>query len=203
MSLEDIFWLFGTHASLAISVRIVLRVVGKVSIDRHFVRTQRYYSPFPLWDGSKSCSNRELASNVNTDPDKVLYMLSDFSEADLEVIAQEGQGPGGPLHKVKDTRTGTIMARKKIVISAGQDPMNQLLRELNTIRSNPHPNIILLYGAYTMNSYAPSYGTEVGLLLEYCPGRSLAAIEERMADRNGWVEEAVVGRLAEGVSPSP
>ncbi|KIM88230.1 hypothetical protein PILCRDRAFT_62623, partial [Piloderma croceum F 1598] len=44
-------------------------------------------------------------------------------------------------------------------------------------------------------------GTDVGLLLEYCPGRSLAAIVERMADRhgNGWVEEAVVGRLAEGV----
>jgi serine/threonine protein kinase len=96
------------------------------------------------------------------------------------------------------------MARKAIVISnaSGQDPINRLLRELNIIRSNPHPNIISLYGAYTMNSYAPSYGTEVGLLLEYCPGRSLAAIAERMADRDGWVEEAVVGRLAEGVSSS-
>jgi mitogen-activated protein kinase kinase len=106
-------------------------------------------------------------------------MFSDFSEAALEVIAQEGQGPGGLLHRVKDTRTGTIMARKTIVISnasaTGQDPINRLLRELNIIRSNPHPNIISLYGAYTMNSYALSYGTEVGLLLEYCPGRSLAA----------------------------
>jgi hypothetical protein len=85
------------------------------------------------------------------------------------------------------------MARK--TITTREAPMKQLLRELDIIQSTAHPNIILFYGAYM----SPS-SSEVKILMEYCPGKSLEAIGKRVADRNGRVGEKVAGRLAEGVS---
>jgi mitogen-activated protein kinase kinase len=93
---------------------------------------------------------------------------------------------------VKDKRTGIIMARK--TITTREAPMKQLLRELDIIQSTAHQNIILFYGAYM----SPS-SSEVKILMECCPGKSLEAIGKRVADRTGRVGEKVAGRLAEGV----
>ena len=124
------------------------------------------------------------------------HVPSVFSDAVLEVLSRVGDGPGGPTDEVKDKRT-TIMARKTIVIKSGEGPMKQLLRELNVVQSSAHPNIITFYGVFMLPS-PPE--VRVNLLLEFCPGRSLEAIERRLADRNERVGEKVAGRLAEGVS---
>lgn len=120
-------------------------------------------------------------------------MPTDFSDAVLEELSRLGEGAGGAVHEVKDNRTGIVMARK--TITTREAPMKQLLRELDIIQSTAHPNIILFFGAYM----SPS-SSEVKILMEYCPGKSLEAIGKRVADRNGRVGEKVAGRLAEGVS---
>jgi mitogen-activated protein kinase kinase len=120
-------------------------------------------------------------------------MPTDFSDGVLEEVSRLGEGAGGAVHEVKDNRTGFIMARK--TITTREAPMKQLLRELDIIQSTAHPNIILFYGAYM----SPS-SSEVKILMEFCPGKSLEAIGKRVADRNGRVGEKVAGRLAEGVS---
>lgn len=116
-----------------------------------------------------------------------------WSDAALEEIARLGEGMGGAVHKVKDRRTGTIMARK--TITTCEAPIKQLLRELSVISSTVHPNIVLFHGAYI----SPS-SREVKILMEFCPGGSLEAIGKQIADRNEKVGEKVAGRLAAGVS---
>lgn len=120
---------------------------------------------------------------------------SDFNDAVLEEVSRLGEGAGGAVHEVKDKRTGFVMARK--TITTREAPMKQLLRELDIIQSTMHPNIILFYGAYM----SPS-SSEVKILMEVCPGKSLEAIGKRIAERKARVSEKVAGRLAEGVSLS-
>lgn len=120
---------------------------------------------------------------------------TDFSDAVLVELSRLGEGAGGAVHEVRDTRTNLVMARK--TITTREAPMKQLLRELDIIQSTAHPNIILFYGAYM----SPS-SSEVKILMEVCPGKSLEAIGKRVADRGGRVGEKVAGRLAEGVSGS-
>jgi len=41
--------------------------------------------------------------------------------------------------------------------------------------------------------------SEVKILMEFCPGKSLEAVGKQIADRGGRVSEKVAGRLAEGI----
>ncbi|KAJ7091156.1 kinase-like domain-containing protein [Mycena epipterygia] len=110
----------------------------------------------------------------------------------LEEVSRLGEGAGGAVHKVKDKRTGKIMARK--TITTREAPMKQLLRELSIISSTEHINIILFHGAYM----SPS-SSEVKILMEFCEGGSLEAVGRRIKERNAIVGEKIAGRLAEGV----
>ncbi|KAJ7188045.1 STE/STE7 protein kinase [Mycena filopes] len=110
----------------------------------------------------------------------------------LEEISRLGEGAGGAVHKVRDKRTGKIMARK--TITTREAPMKQLLRELSIISSTEHINIILFYGAYM----SPS-SSEVKILMEFSEGGSLEAVGKRIKEINAVVGEKIAGRLAEGV----
>lgn len=112
----------------------------------------------------------------------------------LEEVSRLGEGAGGAVHKVKDKRTGKLMARK--TITTREAPMKQLLRELSIISSTEHINIILFYGAYM----SPS-SSEVKIVMEFCEGGSLEAVGKRIKERNAIVGEKIAGRLAEGVRP--
>ncbi|KAK0504800.1 STE/STE7 protein kinase [Armillaria luteobubalina] len=115
-----------------------------------------------------------------------------WSDDVLEQIASLGEGAGGAVHRVKDKRTGKIMARKTITTRGA--PMKQLLRELSIISSTEHINIILFHGAYI----SPS-SSEVKILMELCEGGSLEAIGKRIKERDAVVGEKIAGRIAEGV----
>ena len=119
-----------------------------------------------------------------------------WSDDVLEEISRLGEGAGGAVHKVKDKRTGKIIARK--TITTREAPMKQLLRELSIISSTQHVNIILFHGAYM----SPS-SSEVKILMEYCEGGSLETVGKRIKERGAVVGEKIAGRLAEGVSPLP
>ncbi|KAF5380438.1 hypothetical protein D9615_004601 [Tricholomella constricta] len=129
-----------------------------------------------------------LLDNLNNPNETPLTWSDDV----LEEISRLGEGAGGAVHKVKDKRTGKIMARK--TITTRQAPMKQLLREVSIISSTKHVNIIQFYGAYM----SPS-SSEVKILMDLCEGGSLETVGKRIKDRGAIVGENIAGRLAEGV----
>jgi mitogen-activated protein kinase kinase len=105
-------------------------------------------------------------------------------------------GVGSTVHKVKDKRTGKIMARKTITPPPPDEvQMKQLLRQLSIMSSIEHMNIVLFYGTYI------SSPCEVKALLEFCEGGSLEAVGKRIKELNARVGENIAARLAEGVHP--
>ncbi|KAJ7747369.1 STE/STE7 protein kinase [Mycena metata] len=140
-------------------------------------------------------SSRSLPSSDAEDDDAVRAPNTPnlpWGDDVLEEISRLGEGAGGAVHKVKDKRTGKIMARK--TITTREAPMKQLLRELSIISSTEHINIILFYGAYM----SPS-SSEVKILMEFSEGGSLEAVGKRIKEINAVVGEKIAGRLAEGV----
>ncbi|KAH9176317.1 kinase [Lactarius sanguifluus] len=117
---------------------------------------------------------------------------TEWSDDVFDEVARLGEGAGGAVHEVRDRRTGKLMARK--TITTREAPMKQLVRELGIITTIKHPNIIRFYGAYM----SPS-SSEVKVVMEICPGKSLEAVGKRIKERGARVGEKVAGRLAEGI----
>lgn len=128
--------------------------------------TQRRHAE-PLADIRELLSELEIRTtsslpNPDAEDDALPNLISayiSYTDNDLEEISRLGEGAGGAVHKVKDKRTGQIMARK--TITTREAPMKQLLRELSIISSTQHVNIILFHGAYI----SPS-SSEVKILME-------------------------------------
>lgn len=118
--------------------------------------------------------------------------FDEYSDEYIEELDRLGEGASGTVYKVRDTRTGTVMARKTIAML--EAPMKQLLREVNFMSSTKHPNIVHFYGAYI----SPS-SSEIKVLMEYGEGGSLESVGKQMKQIGGRVSEKVAGRLAEGV----
>jgi mitogen-activated protein kinase kinase len=147
---------------------------------------------------SVTCVPREFPGPPNgvLDVKGLLDSLNDvpltWSDEHFEDLSQLGEGLSGTVHKVKDNRTGKVMARKTIVTLEG--PMKQLLRELSIISSTEHVNIIRFHGAYMSPSFS-----EVKIFMEFCEGGSLETVSKRIKDLGAVVGENIAGRLAEGV----
>ena len=121
------------------------------------------------------------------------YTQDEWGDEFFEEIERLGEGAGGAVHKVKDKRTGAIIARK--TITTRETPSRQLVRELSYMRNAVHQNICRFYGAYI----SPS-SSEIKVLMELCEGKSLESVGKRIREGGGRVGEKVAGRLAEGVS---
>lgn len=117
-----------------------------------------------------------------------------YNDDVLEEVTRLGEGAGGAVHKVKDKRTGDILACK--TIPTRTTPARQVLRELQFLSSSVHDNIITFYGAYMSPSTS-----EVKVVTEVCDGGSLEAIGKRVIELNAASSEKVIGKLAEGVRP--
>lgn len=147
------------------------------------IRPQHTISPQPKQPPPSSMEN--LRQTVGG-------QKQEWSDDDLEELSRLGEGAGGAVHKVRDRKTGLIMARKSITVH--EAPMKQLLREIHIMSSTEHQNIIKFYGVYI----SPS-SSEVKVLMEYGEGGSLESVSKRMRQIGGRVGEKVAGRLAEGV----
>lgn len=134
-----------------------------------------------------------LEDDAYLDPEPSLD-LGNWSDEVIEELQRLGEGAGGAVHKVKDKRSGRIMARK--TITTRQAP-RQLLREVSIMTTTRHVNIIRFYGAYI----SPS-ASEVKILMEYCEGGSLETVGKRLREYRAVVGEKIAGRLTEGVSCS-
>ncbi|KAF8628878.1 hypothetical protein AX15_003664 [Amanita polypyramis BW_CC] len=117
---------------------------------------------------------------------------TNYTDEAFEQLDTLGEGAGGIVHKVKEKRSGKVMARKTIMTR--EAPMKQLLRELQIVSSNRHPNIIHFYGAYMSPSTS-----EVKILMDYCEGGSLEAVGKQIKERGAVVGEMIAARIAEGV----
>ncbi|TFK40379.1 kinase-like domain-containing protein [Crucibulum laeve] len=115
-----------------------------------------------------------------------------WSDDDLTVLSALGEGAGGSVYKVKDKRSGKVMARKSITTRG--ESVRQLIRELSISSSTRHVNIIRFYGAYITPS-----SSEVKILMQYCEGGSLEDVGQILKDRDTVIKENVAGRLAEGI----
>jgi hypothetical protein len=115
-----------------------------------------------------------------------------WSDEVIEEIDRLGEGAGGAVHLVRDTRSQVIMARK--TITTREAPMRQLLRELQIVSSTSHPNIVHFFGAYI----SPS-SSEVKVLMEFCEGKSLEAVGKALRELGAKISEKVAGRLADGI----
>jgi mitogen-activated protein kinase kinase len=146
----------------------------------------------PPSDPVVTSNGRSTPPSVQNDEESTAWGSAQWSDDRLEEISRLGEGAGGAVHKVKDKRTGLVIARK--TITTREAPMKQLLREITIIASAMHPNIIVFHGAYM----SPS-SSEVKILMEFCEGGSLEAVGKRIKDVGGRVGEKVAGRLAEGV----
>lgn len=116
----------------------------------------------------------------------------EYNDNVLEELTRLGEGAGGAVHKVKDKRTGEILACK--TIPTRTTPARQVLRELQFLSSSVHDNIITFYGAYMSPSTS-----EVKVVTEVCDGQSLEAVGKRVIELNAASSEKVLGKLAEGV----
>lgn len=134
-----------------------------------------------------------LDSYTPTEETSTHQVFGRWSDGVLEELARLGEGQGGAVHKVKDIRSGRILARK--TITTREAPLKQLERELSISSTCKHINIIQFYGAYM----SPS-SSEVKVMMELCAGGSLEAVAKRIKERGARIGEPVAGRIAEGVS---
>ncbi|TFK52160.1 Pkinase-domain-containing protein [Heliocybe sulcata] len=72
----------------------------------------------------------------------------DLRNEDLKDLRELGQGNGGSVKKVEHTPTGTIMAKKIVLIDAKPAVRKQILRELHIMHDCHSPYIISFYGAF-------------------------------------------------------
>ncbi|KAB5591135.1 Mitogen-activated protein kinase kinase [Ceratobasidium theobromae] len=124
-----------------------------------------------------------------------------WSDDVLDVLDRLGEGAGGAVCKVRDTRSGRLMARK--TIPTGTVPARQLLRELQFSKL-VHPNLIVCYGAYISapdKERPEGFTPEIHILMELGEGGALDAIARQMKSHhaNLRIGEKVIARLAEGV----
>ncbi|KAG6901230.1 hypothetical protein C0995_014991 [Termitomyces sp. Mi166 len=74
--------------------------------------------------------------------------ITDLKNADLKNLAELGQGNGGSVMKVEHVPSGTVMAKKIVLIDAQPAVRKQILRELQIMHSCTSPYIISTYGAF-------------------------------------------------------
>lgn len=72
----------------------------------------------------------------------------DLKSEDLKELQELGQGHGGSVMKVEHIPTGTIMAKKIVLIDAKPAVRKQILRELQIMHNCDSPYIISSYGSF-------------------------------------------------------
>lgn len=129
-----------------------------------------------------------------------------WSDDDLEELSRCHEVAGGRLvaHKVKDKRTQKVMVRRTMKI---EDHNRQQLLPIIMSLSEHHANVIAYVGVYmdhddelVVSGMSFSPVSRVKILTELCDGGSLRDVSERIKCSGGTVGEAIIGRLAEGVS---
>ncbi|KAI0657397.1 kinase [Cubamyces menziesii] len=109
----------------------------------------------------------------------------DLRNEDLKDIRELGQGNGGSVKKVEHLPTGTIMAKKIVLIDAKPSVRKQILRELQIMHDCHSDYIISFYGAFISDP-------NICICMEYMDKGSLDGIYKKI----GPIDIDVVGKVA-------
>jgi len=109
----------------------------------------------------------------------------DLRNEDLKDLHELGQGNGGSVKKVEHTPTGTIMAKKIVLIDAKPSVRKQILRELQIMHDCHSKYIISFWGAFLADP-------NICICMEYMDKGSLDSIYKKI----GPIDIEVVGKVA-------
>ncbi|CED84464.1 mitogen-activated protein kinase kinase [Phaffia rhodozyma] len=117
-----------------------------------------------------------------------------FDPAELEDLAYLGEGAGGAVTKVRNRRTGVVMAKKIIPSSPNPAIHRQILRELQFLSTCSSPCIVDHYGSFLTDG-----DSMIGILMEYCEGKSLDAVVKESKRKGLRSSERILGKIAVAV----
>ncbi|KAG5338935.1 hypothetical protein C0989_005569 [Termitomyces sp. Mn162] len=109
----------------------------------------------------------------------------DLRNEDLKDLQELGQGNGGSVKKVEHVPTGTIMAKKIVLIDAKPSVRKQILRELQIMHDCKSKHIISFFGAFLADP-------NICICMEFMDKGSLDGIYKKI----GAIDIDVVGQVA-------
>lgn len=104
---------------------------------------------------------------------------------DLKELAELGQGNSGSVKKVEHIPTGTILAKKIVLIDAKPSVRKQILRELQIMHDCHSPHIISFHGAFVSDP-------NICICMEFMDRGSLDGIYKK----HGAIAIDIVGKIA-------
>ncbi|KAK4684014.1 mitogen-activated protein kinase kinase, partial [Tremellales sp. Uapishka_1] len=147
-----------------------------------------------LAEGREGGSRRASAECDCREPDGDTKDSPVFDPESLINKCRLGEGTGGAVELVEDTRTGRVMAKKVIARTANPSMHKQLLRELEILNTCSSPYIVEHYG-----SFLAERDSQIGILMEYCEAGSLDGLVQKMRKLDMRCSEHVLGRIASSV----
>ncbi|KAG6919253.1 hypothetical protein DXG01_008049 [Tephrocybe rancida] len=124
-------------------------------------------------------------SNTLANLDMNAEIKFDLRNEDLKDLHELGQGNGGSVKKVEHVPTGTIMAKKIVLIDAKPSVRKQILRELQIMHDCKSKYIISFWGAFLADP-------NICICMEFMDKGSLDGIYKKI----GPIDIDVVGQVA-------
>ncbi|KAG9227441.1 hypothetical protein CCMSSC00406_0000913 [Pleurotus cornucopiae] len=112
-------------------------------------------------------------------------MNFELRNEDLKDLQELGQGNGGSVKKVEHTPTGTMMAKKIVLIDAKPSVRKQILRELHIMHDCNSKYIVSFFGAFLADP-------NICICMEFMDKGSLHSIYKKI----GPIDIDVVGQVA-------
>ncbi|KAF7344001.1 STE/STE7/MEK1 protein kinase [Mycena venus] len=136
----------------------------------------------------ESSLQASLSSTIASLDPKPQYKEFDLKNDDFTKLDELGQGNGGSVMKVQHVPTGTIMAKKVVLIDAKPAERKKILLELQIMHDCDSPYIISSYGAYLAEP-------NICICMEFMDKGSFDGIYKRI----GAIDIKVVGKVAVAV----
>ncbi|KAF5340106.1 hypothetical protein D9758_013150 [Tetrapyrgos nigripes] len=124
-------------------------------------------------------------SNTLASMEMAAEIKFDLKNEDLKDLHELGQGNGGSVKKVEHVPTGTLMAKKIVLIDAKPSVRKQILRELQIMHECHCKYIISFYGAFLADP-------NICICMEFADKGSLDGIYKKI----GAIDIEIVGKVA-------
>ncbi|KAG6830581.1 hypothetical protein H0H92_016032 [Tricholoma furcatifolium] len=124
-------------------------------------------------------------SNTLANLDMNAEIKFDLRNEDLKDLQELGQGNGGSVKKIEHVPTGTIMAKKIVLIDAKPSVRKQILRELQIMHDCKSKYIISFWGAFLADP-------NICICMEFMDKGSLDGIYKKI----GPIDIEIVGQVA-------
>ncbi|KAJ7446378.1 Pkinase-domain-containing protein [Mycena latifolia] len=146
------------------------------------------HAPDLLSPPQSTSMQASLSSTIASLDQKPKYKVFDLKNDDFTIMQELGQGNGGSVMKVQHVPTGTVMAKKIVLIDAKPAERKKILLELQIMHDCESPYIISSYGAYLAEP-------NICICMELMDKGSFDGIYKKI----GAIDIKVVGKVAVAV----